>query len=197
MQKNIIKKYIFLIYLILIFLILSIQGYSYLSESEKYNLNVCPLITYFNITGEGIIDKGGCFNVIIGQSSKTLNLTTSCDEDYIQSLVTSNTVYSKLKQKGKSYILSDFISKETVYRLSRCIKNGTSLDPFYIRITIKLPSELEREERENNISKKLGFLLDHSIPPLINNTNVLLNRSKYAENISNYSRNQIDDIDKK
>lgn len=181
------QKRWFLICLPLILILFSTQVYSSLSESEKNKFNSCPLLTYINITGEGIIDKGDCRAVTIEQGYNNLNLTTSCDEDYIEPVFSYNS-WSKVKQKGRSWILYDFILKENPYYLSKCIKNVTPLENRYIYVNIKTASEIEAEARQKKIKEQLD--------KIENKTGVVINKSDEVIEISNQSRSITESINK-
>ena len=183
--------------LLLLFLVVfSPSTYSYLSESEKSEFEKCPLNTYVNVSGNGIYSIG-CKDVVIEKGFDRIYIKTICDDYTVVSFVNTNEgLRGNAIKEGGIWKLHDFRAKANPYFLS-CVINKTKLEDIkHLWVYVKTRSELESEEREKEISKNIGLLLNNTknTQLLVNKTDILINKSDEVIKELNDSKNLLGSI---
>ncbi len=181
---------------LLLLVVFSIPTYSYLSESEKNEFEKCPLKTYVNVSGNGI-HSIGCKDVVIEKGFDHIYIKTICDYYSIVSFVNTDEGLrgNAIKERG-IWKLYNFKAKANPYFLT-CVINKTKIEDIkYIWVYVKTRSELEAEEREKEISKSIGLLLNDTknTQLLVNKTNILINKSDGVIKGLNDSKNLLGSI---
>lgn len=182
-----------LVILVIVYIVVfSSFTYSKLSESEKSRLEKCPLITYVNVTGDGV-HKVECKDVQVEKGYDEIFFNLSCDVGKDSVIAYVNLEKNKLggnaiKDRETSlWKLYNFRLDENPF-LIKCIKNKTLLKDQEIWVYVRPSFEIEAEKTQKKIKENLEKQL--------NKTDVIINKTDIVIGITNQSKSIIDNINK-